>query len=153
MSRFDSYDDYDGPDMSGLWWDSFRRAVNSERGQRTLREIEAALLAMPEHKLIADELADGNGGVCAVGAVAAYRRVQDGQSWDDAVLSLPPIDSGHETAYYASTSLRMAKTIAWEMAQINDDGDRWAPDHWTPEQRHAAVLAWVRKRIKSEAVV
>lgn len=153
MSRFSDYEEWDGPDTSGLWWSSFHRAINSDRGQKMLREIEAALLAMPERTLIADVLSDASGGVCAVGAVAAHRRVKAGQSWEDAVLSLPMIEDGDETAYFAQTALGMARTIAWEIAQENDrELWDWNVAQELPQARYERVLAWVQSRIKTVEV-
>lgn len=75
MSRFD----YDG-DGEGMPWELWQtvvsHALGGRKGQAALAEMEAALLALPEPKLIEGHLASG-GGVCAVGAfVAAHRAAE-----------------------------------------------------------------------------
>lgn len=49
--------------------------IRGKRGQSFLREILAALDALPEHKLIAHELVEKDGAVCALGAVSKARGV------------------------------------------------------------------------------
>lgn len=150
MSRFSDSEDWDGPNTSGLWWHSFRRAINSDRGQKALREIEAALLALPTKRLIADELANARGDVCAVGAVAAQRQVEHGQPRGDAVRVLSKsVFDGEDTVEYARDMLGMAKTIARELVEENDrELWGWTVAHELPEARYERVLAWVRERIK-----
>jgi hypothetical protein len=166
MSRFDVDYDSEGPNTVGLWRSSLQRAINSARGQRLLREIEAALLAMPEHKLIADEIAhavdwdeDGDPideprviGVCVVGAYAAHQRARDeGVSWARAVFDLAEELGGEVDCWETQelgVSLGMARTIAWELAYVNDERFGGLTD----ECRWEAVLGWVRERILPDLV-
>lgn len=135
-----------------LWDNAVNRATYSKRGQIVLRELEAALLALPEPRLIEGLLCDGSG-VCAVGAIAAYRKVQGGLSWEDAFKALdesdqydaeggdfPSLDS---TAQQASDTLKMAFSLAWSMAYTNDE----LLGHMTSEGRYERMLAWVRARL------
>lgn len=136
-----------------LWDNAVRRATYGKRGQAVLRELESALLALPEPKLIEGLICDGTG-VCAVGAIAAYRKVQGGLSWDEAFKALDESgdydtedgDCGSldETARYARDDLKMAFSLAWDMAFTNDE----LLEGFAPEARHERVLAWVRARIK-----
>ena len=162
MSRFDSYDDNDGESYPAHWWQNdLRRALTSKRGQRILRDIEAALLALPEHKLIADQIIDvvdwdENGdpvetprffGVCAVGAYAVHRKMVEGTPWNEAVLELGeeyPVEVDCFETQQLGQSLGLARTVAWQLAYLNDE--RFAS--CTPEERHAGVLYWVRGQIK-----
>lgn len=75
MSRFD-YDDYDGEGMPyELWQQALSTALGGRRGQEALAEMETALLALPEPKLVHGHLvADGQ--VCAIGALVASKRAQ-----------------------------------------------------------------------------
>lgn len=72
MSRFDFDDDGEGVPW-GFWNEIVSRALGGSRGQQALADMEAALLALPEPKLIEGHLAD-DGGVCAVGAYVAHRQ-------------------------------------------------------------------------------
>jgi hypothetical protein len=55
-----------------LYRSAVRRAIRGKRGQAFLRELIAALDALSEKKLIADEF-ERDGEVCALGAVALAR--------------------------------------------------------------------------------
>lgn len=74
MSRFDYYDDDEALPWE-LWNAIVSNALGGRRGQKALAELEEALLALPEPRLIRDHLA-ANGGVCAVGAYVAHKRAQ-----------------------------------------------------------------------------
>ena len=78
MSRFNA-DDYEGdyPDLDyGRWEKNLRAAIAGRRGQKVLRELREALLALPGpgRRLIRSELATPDGEVCAVGCLIAYKR-------------------------------------------------------------------------------
>jgi hypothetical protein len=139
-----------------LWDNAVRRATFSRRGQAVLREMEAALVALPEPKLIEGLLCDGTG-VCAVGAIAAYRKVQGGMTWDEAFKALDESGEGDpgdddyggsidDTARFAERQIKMAFSLAWEIAFTNDEHLRRV----SPEYRHERMLVWVRARIQSE---
>jgi hypothetical protein len=86
VSRFSS-DDYEEmfPNQGELWHANLQRAIKGKRGQRDLRTLEAALLALPAHRLIEGYIARGDE-VCAVGAFALQRRVEKGED-REAVLA------------------------------------------------------------------
>ena len=69
MGRADESDD---AMPYGLWLGAVARATNSKRGQQTLRDLEQALLAIPDKRLAYEHVAH-EGDVCAVGAYAAYK--------------------------------------------------------------------------------
>lgn len=71
MSRF-SEDAEDGVPWD-LWETIVSNALGGRKGQRALADMEVALLALPERKLISGHLA-AEGAVCAVGALVAHRR-------------------------------------------------------------------------------
>src|SRR5690242_8806216 len=58
-----------------MWETVVSNALGGRRGQEALAELEAALLALPEPKLVEGHLA-AEGGVCAVGAFVAHRKAQ-----------------------------------------------------------------------------
>lgn len=73
MSRF--YDDYDDGLPWAMWNRIVSNALGGRRGQKALADMETALLALPEHKLLEGHLAL-DGGVCAIGALVAHHRAQ-----------------------------------------------------------------------------
>ena len=57
-----------------LWRGAVKRAIRGKRGSAFLKELIAALDAMPEKKLIAHELIK-DGQVCAIGSVGIVRGI------------------------------------------------------------------------------
>lgn len=61
MSRFcDDYYEPEFPNQYDLWSANVKRALSGKRGQKALKELRAALLALPEKRLI-------SGALCTVG--------------------------------------------------------------------------------------
>jgi hypothetical protein len=77
MSRFDCDYSYEEGIPWGLWERIVANALGGRRGQAALAAMEEALLALPEPKLIEGHLA-ADGQVCAIGALVAHRRAQEG---------------------------------------------------------------------------
>lgn len=71
MGRSGYSDDCDGWALI-RWRGAVAAAVRGARGQQLLRELAAALDAMPDKRLIADQLQEG-GEYCALGALGAAR--------------------------------------------------------------------------------
>lgn len=89
MSRFAFDNDEYDPLAAGRWEWNLEQAIKGKRGQKALRELEEALLSMPQRRLIASELATPSGEVCTLGCAVAARRVRSrGLTWDSAVRSL-----------------------------------------------------------------
>lgn len=155
MSRFG---DEDGEYPAHWWQIDLQRALTSKRGQRILRDIEAALLAMPEHKLVEGYIVrydedEHTGEVCAVGAYAAWQKVKQGSTWEDAFAELAEKWSGEQedewTTRQLGKQIGLARTVAVELSFTNDERAYWKG---TDEERWQTVLDWVRKQIKPEAV-
>lgn len=104
-------------------------AVRGQRGQRLLRDLVAALDAMPEKKLITDELVE-SGQVCALGAVGVRRGVD--------MEGLDPEDSETVAACFD-----VAPALAREVVYMNDE---WSSRE-TPEQRFSRMRAWAAAQI------
>lgn len=73
MSRFDYFEFTEEGIPAGLWDQMVSRALAGKKGQAVLAQLEAALLALPEKKLVFEFLAS-EGSVCAVGAYVAQER-------------------------------------------------------------------------------
>lgn len=133
MSRSGYSDDWDVELWDMIRW---RGAVNSAirgtRGQTFLKEMLAALDAMPGKKLIAEAL-DDHGEVCAMGAVGKARG-----------MDMSAIDP--ECKEQVARAFGIAPALAAEIAFMNDEGDYWGKED--PEKRFARMRDWVEKQIK-----
>ena len=164
MSRYE----YDGDESAmpyGLWRSNVDRALKGKRGRQALRDLRDALQALPEPRLIEGALctvspekrpvrylADEQlGGVCAIGAYLWHQKVKAGMDPAEAFDSLPtlPDDDSelHDTAKLAESEARMTYTLAWELAYMNDE--KWGRK--SPEERHAAFLAWLDAELAEPA--
>lgn len=75
MSRSGYSDDYDfDPLALGRWRAQVASSIRGKRGQAFLRELIEALDALPEKRLIANDL-EHAGNVCAIGSVGLRRGV------------------------------------------------------------------------------
>jgi hypothetical protein len=175
MSRFGDYED-DSENWAlnmGRWQHNAHVALKGKRGRKALAELREALMALPEHKLIEgavctvgadrrrdvrpgssrqaekfDKLVQRDGeGVCGVGAYVWYRKVKSGVDPADAFASLPDLVSGSPETAYLGEDAGLTYTLAWELAYRNDE--EYAG--MTPEQRHAAFIAWIDAELASTA--
>lgn len=71
MSR-SGYSDDDGDGHLNLWRGAVERSLKGKRGQAFLRELAAAMDAMPDKKLTTGEL-EADGQFCALGVVGQAR--------------------------------------------------------------------------------
>ena len=63
-----------------LWRGNVERTIKSKRGQALLKELEAALVALPDKALTCDDMArPEDDSVCALGAVALKRGLDAGK--------------------------------------------------------------------------
>ena len=74
MSRSGYSDDLDTWDLI-RWRGAVKSAIRGKRGQALLREIAAALDAMPVKELAAESLVTADGDYCTLGAVGAARGI------------------------------------------------------------------------------
>lgn len=124
-------------DMEDQWgWIRWRGAVASamrgRKGQAFLRELLAALDAMPEKRLITEEL-HHEGSYCALGVVGQAR----GMDLD----TINPDDH-----YAVASSFKISNALAREIMFVNDDG------RFTPEERYSMVREWAVRNIRPEGV-
>ena len=108
-------------------------AFRGRRGQAFLKEMLAALDALPEKKLIAGELIEPDTGeVCAIGAVGKARGID--------MLGIDP-----EDAEKVSGTFGIAEAMARELVFENDD--EWRSNTETPEARFARMRQWIASQI------
>lgn len=172
MSRIVYNEDYfDEYDMlrAGGFEANMRKAIRGARGQKLLKELEAALLALPEKRLIREEFAVSEAaskawvvgfehpkpepGVCALGCLVLKRKMDEGMTREQAVAWMEE-KFGHEldpneSMDLAAENLRMTRCLAWVIMEANDE----FAESMTPEQRYEYVLDRVRKMIKSPEVL
>lgn len=162
MSRSGYSDDYgdDDPLALGRYRAQVNSAIRGKRGQALLRELLAALDAMPDKRLVAGELEAG-GQFCALGVVGQARG-----------LNLASIDTYDVESL--GPKFNIAEQLAREIMWVNDDfvsnwryvdveicgplrpwDGRYATirvaNERAGEQRWREVRAWVEKHIAKEA--
>lgn len=146
MSRIEYNEDGDWLQW-GRWSAAAKKAIGGKRGQALLRELEAALLALPNKRLIAGDFTE-NGEVCALGALAVKRKTDSGT---DRLRACHEVGEEFANIYDDSQAvaehLSMTHTLAWEVMEKNDNNRFYSS---TPGQRYEGVLAWVREQIKKE---
>ena len=132
MSRSGYFYDFE-PLLHGRWRGQVASTIRGKRGQAFLREMLAALDALPQKRLISDHLEMSvDGDVCAIGAV--------GRARDFDMSTIDPDDS-----YQVAGAFGITRVLACEIAEVND----W--DLETSEARYARVREWVVRHIDMEA--
>ncbi len=153
--RINYADEEDRPGQFELFQANCRRSLRGRKGQAALREFEAALLALPEKRLIKDLLAAGDD-VCAIGCYAKHKG-----------LDLTKFDPEYESDE-VGIEAGMPRLVAWKVVALNDitldtvwevaygpvqrgrgvyQGGIPLVRDMTPEERYARVLAWVREQL------
>lgn len=137
MSRHGYIDDLgcDDPLAYGRWRAIVNSAIRGRRGQAFLKELAAAMDAMPEKVLIAGELINEDGDCCAIGVVCKARGIDVAQ-----------ID--YEEPEQVGGAVGIAKQMAAEIEYENDDGC-WGSE--TPGQRWQRMRRWVQANIDQAA--
>lgn len=154
--RINYSDEEDQPGQFALWNANCRRSIKGRAGQRELRQLEAALLALPEKRLIHGALTNGEGGVCAIACYAKHKGIE--------LSKFDPDDESDEVGIAAG----MPRLVAWQVVALNDIhlNKVWERAHgpiqrghgvyqggiplirdMTPEERYEKVLAWVRTQL------
>jgi hypothetical protein len=140
MSRSDYSEDYDEefPNALAFYRSAVDHAISGKRGQSFLRELGDALDAMPEKRLIANDL-HYEGAVCAIGSVGVRRGID--------MSKLNP-----EDAVSVGKVFGIAECMAREIVFENDEGlGYWKTESETPEMRWERMRAWVHRNLKSYA--
>lgn len=143
--RISYSDEEETPGQFELWQANCRRSLAGRAGQRSLRELEAALVALPSKRLIAGALDDEDGDVCAIGALVKAKGIT------------PEADPDYEMED-VGVECGMPRLVAWKVVEMNDvefdttqdvsQLPKWRRRALTPEERYEKVLAWVRRQVK-----
>ena len=147
MSRTDGEGDEDFPGQFELQRHNMQQVVRSKRGRAALADLRAALLALPEPRLIgramstagdaqpegsdkysvadrADLIAEEGVGVCAVGAYVWWQHVKAGADPAQAMRDLPlnpDYDGGSSLTVHLGAAAGLTRTLAWVLMSQNDD--------------------------------
>jgi hypothetical protein len=139
MSRSGYTDDCDEGRLN-LWRGAVASAIRGKRGQAFLREMLAAFDALPEKKLIEEDLVALNPlaadrlEVCSLGAVGVRRG-----------LDMTEIDPDDYKGI--AKELGIPEALAREVMYQNDEG-AWRREAETPEARFTRMRAWVAGLVK-----
>ena len=122
-----------------MWRGQVASAVRGKRGQKFFRELVEALDAMPEKRLITDDLIK-EGEVCALGALGLKRGID--------VSQLDPEDT--ETV---GAKFDIARQLAAETVYMNDEAGigKYVDGKYveeTPEMRWQRMRDWAASKIK-----
>lgn len=110
------------------WRGAVNSAIKGKRGQSFLRELLAALDAMPRKRLIRGELIE-SGEFCTLGVIGQRRGIPIDQ--------LDPYDTGT-----VADTFRIAEALVKEIMELND-GPAWRAKEDTPEARWERMRKWV----------
>jgi hypothetical protein len=133
MSRSGYSDDGDDPWASIRWRGAVASAIRGARGQAFLREMLTAMDALPEHKLIANELITKDGEVCAIGSVGKSRGMPMGH--------LDP-----EYSEQIAAAFGISAALAREIMFMNDD----CFENRTPEMRFYSMRRWIEGNLRTK---
>ena len=128
MSRSGYSDDCEQWDLI-RWRGAVAAAIRGKRGQAFLLEMWKAMQALPEPKLIADDL-EADGAVCAIGSVGKARGMD--------MAKIDPED--HESV---AAAFGIPHSLACEIMFINDED---APHD--PMARFAMIKNWIEKNLR-----
>lgn len=145
MSRSNYTDDESYPGQFAMWRGQVNSAIRGRRGQSFLKDLLAALDAMPEKRLIKNDLVRG-GEVCTIGALGRVRGID---------MSKIDVEDPEQVA----AAFGIAHQLASEIEYWNDENDyRWETDaagkhqriEETPEERWTRMRAYIASQIKEE---
>lgn len=126
MSRSGYSDDCDIDWNWICWRGAVASAIRGKRGQQFLREMLAAMDALPEKELIANDL-EADGAVCAIGTVGKARGID--------MSGLDPEDREKIAGIFG-----VARALVAETVFVNDEGGKHDE---TPAARFLRVRHWI----------
>jgi hypothetical protein len=135
MSRSGYSEDLDNWSLI-RWRGRVASATRGKRGQKMLRDLLAALDAMPEKRLTSGEMIH-EGDVCALGALAQAKQ----KPWLDE-------DVDCDDTEFLANEFDVAEPLVKEIVFENDEAYHW---NETPEHRWQRMRAWVASQIRSKS--
>lgn len=114
------------------WRGAVESSLRGKRGQAFLKELLAAMDAMPVKELIPDRL-EADGSFCTLGVVGNARGID-----------MSNID--YEDPQQLSDAFGIAKAMCQEIEYMNDEGHYY---NETPAERWRRMRAWVASEIKA----
>ena len=155
MSRFlHLYEESEMPPQ--LWQQAVQNAIRGKRGQKVLRELREALLALPHKRLIRGYLVH-EGEVCVVGALVRSRLesgpvpIPDYYCAKTSVSSLAEMEEAlwqwldlDTMTLEIGEKLGLTQALVCALAVENDEE---GPAKETPEQRYERILRWVERNL------
>lgn len=144
MIRSDYSEELDQWDLI-RWRGAVAAAVRGRRGQALLRDLLAALDALPDNELAAGAFATETGEVCALGALGLARGIPHQQ-----LLEIDPEDTDHHDQVAAL--FNVAPALVREIEYVND-ARYWvrAGGHSVEHERWCRVREWVASLVTPEA--
>ncbi len=135
MSRSGYTDDDSSEYPLALWRGAVMSSIRGKRGQKLLKELVAALDAMPVKRLIAHELVK-DGECCALGSIALAKGKD--------VSAIDP-----EDYCVVAKEFDVAEPLVREIEYENDEGGSWCTEE-NPEDRWNRMRAWAVEHITSK---
>lgn len=144
MSRSGYVEESEEQWQFAMWRGTVASTIRSKRGQAFLKEMLAAMDAMPAKRLVANELAAPDlvpcshwglfeaESVCAMGAVGKARGID--------MSKIDPEDYSTVAGEFG-----IAEPMAQEIVWMNDEAGPWKE---TPEQRFIRVRTWIESEIR-----
>lgn len=151
MGRSGYTDDEDVPGQFAMWRGTVASAIRGRRGQKMLKDMLAALDAMPHKRLIKGHL-EVDGEVCALGALGKYRGVD--MSHCEALIDRDGnVDDELSLAERLASTFDIASQLAQEVQFMNDEwfDFAWVDNkrhNYTPEERWKKMREWVVSHLK-----
>lgn len=134
MSRSGYYENDDASNWDFIRWSgAIASAKRGKRGQAFLRDLLDALDAMPEKRLIANDLIQSDGEVCAIGALGKKRGID--------MSNIDPDDSR-----YVAQVFGISTALASEIVFMNDEQFY----RETPEGRWGKMREYVSGLLKDD---
>lgn len=137
MSRSGYSDDCEN---MNLYRGTVERAIKGKRGQLFLQDLAAAMDAMPEKRLIAEELVTNAGEVCAIGVICKARGID---------VTDVDVEDADKIGKLVGIARSMAAEIEYENDKRSWHNDERSWHNETPEQRWTRMRAWVAENLRS----
>ena len=142
MSRsgYSDSDDYGDLWATIRWRGAVKSALRGKSGQKFLRELIAALDALPVPALAAGSLQTADGEFCALGAVGRARKL-------DMAWAAEREEDGDDLSEDVACEFSIARAMAAEIMHLNDEGGAYDE---TPRRRWERMRTWALRHLASD---